>query len=133
VLLAEDHEVNQKVVQLMLNGCADIVVAADGEQALNAFLNDGPFDVVLMDSQMPVMDGLTATRGIRQAEFRLGRIRTPIISLTANAMAHQVAACREAGADFHLAKPITTAGLMGVLDVALKLADEGAERSTQTG
>ncbi len=127
VLLAEDHEVNQKVVQLMLDGCADIVLAADGEQALNAFLNDGPFDVVLMDSQMPVMDGLTATREIRQAEVRLGRIRTPIISLTANAMAHQVEACREAGADFHLAKPITTAGLMDVLDEALDAGDANAE------
>ena len=127
VLLAEDHLVNQKVVQLMLAPCADIVVADDGEQAVKAFLDNGPFDVVLMDSQMPVMDGLNATRQIRQAETQLGLARTPIISLTANAMPHQIEACRQAGADFHLSKPITSDGLMEVLEKALEATETASD------
>ena len=134
VLLAEDHLVNQKVVQLMLGSHADIVIAADGEQAVKAFLDQGPFDVVLMDTQMPVMDGITATRQIRAAEPP-GSRRTPIVSLTANAMAHQVEACRAAGADFHLAKPITSQGLMAVIDSALDAADavRQADAALQAG
>ena len=135
VLLAEDHAVNRKVVQLMLGSHADIVVAEDGAQAVKVFLDHGPFDVVLMDTQMPVMDGLTATRQIRAAELRLGSRRTPIVSLTANAMAHQVEACREAGADFHLAKPITSKGLIAVIDSALEAAKAtpGARAASRAG
>ncbi len=125
VLLAEDHEVNQKVIQLMLSGMAELVIAADGQQALDAFAGQGPFDVILMDTQMPVMDGLTATGRIRQEEARLGLGRTPIISLTANAMAHQVEACLKAGADLHLSKPITSEGLYAAINRALE--DAGAE------
>jgi len=120
VLLAEDHEVNQKVVQLMLGGVADLVIVADGEAAAEQALAAAGFDVVLMDTQMPVMDGLTATRRIREQEARLGRERTPIVSLTANAMAHQVQAAMEAGADFHLAKPITSEALFAAIDNALE-------------
>ena len=129
VLLAEDHAVNQQVVQLMLGGMAEIVIAADGQQAVDAFVRSAPFDVVLMDTQMPVMDGMTATRAIREHEQRLGRPRIPIISLTANAMAHQVQACMEAGADFHLAKPITFEGLIGAIRTAVEGAEESAEQS----
>ena len=119
VLLAEDHEVNQKVVQLMLGEAAELVIVGDGQLAVEAALGDAPFDVVLMDTQMPVMDGLTATRLIRQEETRLGRGRTPIISLTANAMAHQVDASMEAGADHHLAKPITADALYSAIELML--------------
>ncbi len=119
VLLAEDHEVNQKVVQLMLAGMAELVITADGQQALDAFLGPESFDIVLMDTQMPVMDGLTAIRKMREAEAELGRPRTPIVSLTANAMAHQVTMCLEAGADVHLAKPITSDGLYAAMNRAL--------------
>ena len=120
ILLAEDHEVNQKVVQLMLGAMAELVIVPDGQQAVDAFLTQSPFDVILMDTQMPVMDGLTAIGQIRGEEARLGRIRTPIISLTANAMAHQVEACLKAGADAHLAKPITSEGLYGAINRALE-------------
>jgi PAS domain S-box-containing protein len=118
VLLAEDHAVNQKVVQLMLEGAADLVIVDNGKQAVEACLGPAPFDVVLMDMQMPVMDGLSATRAIRDAERRGGRSRTPIVCLTANAMAHQVQAAISAGADLHLAKPITSEALYAAISQA---------------
>ena len=127
VLLAEDHEVNQKVVQLMLGELAELVIVADGEAAVAQTRQTPGFDVVLMDTQMPVMDGLTATRHIREHEARLGCDRTPIVSLTANAMAHQVQAAMEAGADFHLAKPITSAALFAAIDKALELSSRARE------
>ena len=128
VLLAEDHPTNQRVVELMLGETADLVVVDNGAMALDAF-DAQPFDVVLMDTQMPVMDGLTAIRAIRQRERDRGQKRIPILSLTANAMPHQVEACLEAGADLHLAKPITVAGLFegiaAALDMAAQVDDEG--------
>ena len=120
VLLAEDHPTNQRVVELMLGETADLVITDNGQAALGAFGLEA-FDVVLMDTQMPVMDGLTAIRAIREREQRAGLDRTPIISLTANAMPHQVEACLAAGADLHLAKPITITGLMEGLATALDL------------
>ncbi len=126
VLLAEDHEVNQKVVQLMLAGMAELVIASNGKEAIEAFLEQAPFDVVLMDTQMPVMDGLTAIELIREHERRAALARTPIVSLTANAMAHQVEACLKAGADVHLAKPITSEGLYTAIRTALDHAPQAA-------
>jgi len=121
VLLAEDHPTNQRVVELMLGEIADLVVAENGAVALEAF-DSQPFDIVLMDTQMPVMDGLTAIRAIRAREQAAGTGRIPIISLTANAMPHQVEACLEAGADLHLAKPITVAALFESIAAAGDLA-----------
>ena len=77
------------------------------------------YDLILMDTQMPVMDGLSAIRAIRAMEARRGGHRTPIISLTADAMPHQVEAALAAGADRHLAKPVTIAGLTGAMSAAL--------------
>ena len=127
VLLAEDHLVNQRVVELMLGDMADLTIVGDGHAAVGAFGRHGPFDLVLMDTQMPLMDGLTATRRIREAEGRLGRSRTPIVSLTANAMAHQVQACLDAGADDHLAKPITSESLFATIHRALAAAQAPGE------
>ena len=126
VLLAEDHPTNQRVVELMLGEIADLVVAENGAIALEAFESQ-PFDVVLMDTQMPVMDGLTAIRAIRTREQAGSGGRIPIISLTANAMPHQVEACLEAGADLHLAKPITVAALFESIAAAVDLADQAGE------
>ncbi|MDG2528306.1 PAS domain-containing sensor histidine kinase [Caulobacter endophyticus] len=123
VLLAEDHPTNQRVVELMLDGVADVVVTGDGEAALRAY-QEQDFDLVLMDTQMPVMDGLTAIQEIRQRERAAGRPRIPIISLTANAMPHQVEACLSAGADLHLAKPITVSALFDAIAEACELAAE---------
>jgi len=75
--------------------------------------------VILMDVQMPIMDGLSATRAIRAQEAETGRARTPIIALTANAMTHQVAEYRAAGMDGHVAKPIEAAKLFAALEAAL--------------
>ena len=116
VLLAEDHPINQRVVQLILEPCgADVTVVGNGAQALEAMASD-VFDVVLMDMQMPVMDGLAATRAIRAREAE-GR-RTPIIMLSANAMDSHRKEALQAGADLHVAKPVTVAALLdGIIQV----------------
>jgi signal transduction histidine kinase/ActR/RegA family two-component response regulator len=111
VLLADDHPANRKIIEIMLAATAmELVAVEDGAQALEAFKREA-FDLVLMDMQMPVMDGLTATAAIRAFEAQDGRARTPILMLTANAMAEHVEAGRAAGADGHLTKPLTLAAL----------------------
>jgi CheY-like chemotaxis protein len=122
ILLAEDHPTNQQVVDLMLGEAADLTIAPDGQAAVTAF-SRAMFDVILMDTQMPVMDGLAAIAAIRAQERERGLARTPIISLTANAMPHQVQACLAAGADLHLAKPISIQGLFQSIDAALGLVE----------
>ncbi|MGH7026353.1 ATP-binding protein [Brevundimonas sp.] len=111
VLLADDHPANRKVIEIMLGATAmELVAVEDGAQALETFKRE-TFDLVLMDMQMPVMDGLTATAAIRAFEAEDGRARTPILMLTANAMTEHVEAGRAAGADGHLTKPLTMAAL----------------------
>jgi len=112
VLLADDHPVNRKVVEMIL-GEANVALTSveNGAEAVQA-CRDGDFDIVLMDMQMPVMDGLTATREIRLHEAAMGLARTPIVMLTANALAEHIAAGEVAGADRHLAKPFDAAELL---------------------
>ena len=120
ILLADDHPANRKVVEIMLGATEmELVAVEDGKQALDAFVGGG-FDLVLMDMQMPVMDGLTATAAIRRYEADHGLKRTPILMLTANAMAEHVEAGRAAGADGHLTKPVTMAGLFDAIGTALE-------------
>jgi len=128
VLLAEDHPTNRRVVELILDTVGvDLTSVADGAQAVSAF-NSQTFDLILMDMQMPVMDGLSAIRVIRRAEAERQAARTPIYVLTANAMKEHVSASLEAGADGHLAKPITPDRL---LEVVAKVAQApGAIRAT---
>ena len=121
ILVADDHPTNRRVVQLMLEDVADIVTVEDGAQALDAFRH-ARFDAVLMDMQMPVMDGLAAVRQIRAAEAAQGWPRTPIIMLTANALPEHRQASAEAGADDHVGKPITAQVLFAALDAALSPA-----------
>jgi PAS domain S-box-containing protein len=117
VLLAEDHPVNQRVVQLILaDQGVDLVTVDDGAQAVAAF-SGGGFDMVLMDMQMPLMDGLTATRAIRALEAEQGAAATPIIMLSANAMPEHQEDARLAGADLHVPKPITAASLLAGMQV----------------
>ena len=124
ILLADDHPANRKVIEILLSGTGvELVSVADGREALDACKNR-EFDVVLMDMQMPVMDGLTATRGIRAFETEQGRPRTPVVMLTANAMAEHVEAGRAAGADGHLAKPVTAATLFAAISQALPGGEE---------
>jgi len=114
VLLVEDNPTNQRVAQLFLEraGC-EVVLASDGAEALTA-LRDRRVDLVLMDLQMPVMDGLEATRRIRAGET--GGARLPIVALTAAAMKEQVDACMAAGMDDVLAKPLDRAKLDAMLE-----------------
>jgi PAS domain S-box-containing protein len=119
MLLAEDHPTNQKVIALMLRDLADLTIVEDGQAAVEAF-EKADYDIVLMDTHMPVLDGLGAMSAIRARELRLNLPRTPIISLTANAMPHQVSACLAAGADFHLAKPVSIQALITGLNTALE-------------
>ncbi|MDP3369212.1 MAG: ATP-binding protein [Brevundimonas sp.] len=129
VLLAEDHPVNQRVVQAILaGGGMEVVTVGDGAEAVAAFKAEA-FDLVLMDMQMPVMDGLTATRAIRAAEQARGGARTPVVMLSANAMARHVQDAAEAGADLHLAKPITPGALMAAIEAALGTAEPARARA----
>ncbi len=115
VLAAEDNAVNQLVLKTLLHAVGvEPVVVSDGMQAVAAWRAE-PWDVVLMDVQMPLLDGPAATRAIREEEARTGRPRTPIIALTANAMANQVEAYFEAGMDGYVSKPIDAAKLYEAL------------------
>lgn len=106
VLAADDNATNQLVLRTILNALGiDPVIVADGRQAVEAWA-EGRFDVILMDIQMPVMDGIAAMQEIRKREGEKKLTPTPIIALSANAMKHQVAECLAAGMDGHLAKPI---------------------------
>lgn len=116
VLLAEDHPTNQKVVELILESAGvELVIVGNGREALEA-LGAGRFDVVLMDMQMPEMDGLSATRLWREREALLQLARTPVVMITAHAFDEHVEQSRRAGADGHLTKPIRAGELLAVVE-----------------
>jgi len=126
VLAAEDNEVNRLVLRTLLGqvGVEPLIVET-GLQAVEAWARES-WDVILMDVQMPEMDGPTATGVIRAREIAEGRPRTPIIALTANAMSHQVAEYRACGMDGFVAKPIEAARLFAALQQALEEAEARA-------
>ena len=126
VLVADDHPTNRKVVELMLADVADIVTVENGREAVEMYGLVLP-DLILMDMQMPVMDGLEAVRRIRALEVASGALRVPIIMLTANARPEHVRAGREAGADLHLQKPITSAALFAAIGEAMELCANGGQ------
>ena len=115
VLLADDNPTNRKVVELMLDAVgAEVVSVENGREAVDA-LRVGGFDVVLMDLQMPVMDGLAAIRVIRRTEAEAGAPRLPIIVLSANSSEDDLVASQAAGADAHLGKPIRADALLSAM------------------
>ncbi|ARQ91642.1 ATP-binding protein [Stenotrophomonas maltophilia] len=115
VLLVEDNTVNRMVAEQLLRVFqCEVRNAADGEQALLA-LREGAVDVVLMDCQMPVLDGYAATRHWRAEEREAGHTRLPIIAMTANAMAGDRERCLQAGMDDYLSKPIARTTLHALL------------------
>ena len=124
VLVAEDNAVNQLVLKTLLAqvGVAPEIVC-DGQAAVDAWTRE-PWDLILMDAQMPLMDGPAAARAIRAAEARTGRARTPIVALSAGAMANHAAAYAEAGMDGQVSKPIEAAALFA----ALRIVDAPTER-----
>ncbi len=112
VLLAEDHPTNRRVVELILSTLPVVLtVVTNGSEAVDA-ASTQDFDLILMDMQMPVMDGLTAVRLIRERQAREGRVRSRIMTLTANAMPEHRRASEAAGADGFLTKPIDAAALV---------------------
>jgi signal transduction histidine kinase/AmiR/NasT family two-component response regulator len=138
VLAAEDNVTNRLVLEAMVSILGfDMDIVGDGAAAVEAW-NTGDYDVILMDIQMPVLDGIDATRRIRAQERLSGRARTPIAAVSANAMSHQVAEYLAAGMDRHVAKPIELARLHSAIVEALteparvEFRDENTTR-TQNG
>ena len=129
ILAAEDNPMNQLVLRTLLDQVGlEARIVGNGEEALGAW-EEGGWDVILMDVQMPVMDGPTATRRIRERERNAGGRRVPIIALTANAMSHHVEDYRRAGMDGLVAKPIKLPELFAVLQ---QVATQDAAQAEQT-
>jgi len=122
ILLAEDNLVNQKLASLLLEKSGHQVhVVGDGKQAVEAW-NSGDFDLILMDVQMPIMDGFEATAEIRRIQSETGR-RTPIVAMTAHAMKGDRERCLEAGMDDYVTKPINANILYEVIERVLTEKD----------
>ncbi|MCX5873911.1 MAG: response regulator, partial [Deltaproteobacteria bacterium] len=116
ILLAEDNLINQKLaVSLIQRMGHKVSIAQNGRQALEAIERE-KFDVILMDVQMPEMDGLEATQAIRTRESLIGRPRIPIIAMTAYAMAGDRDRCLEAGMDGYVSKPINAQELFETIE-----------------
>jgi signal transduction histidine kinase/ActR/RegA family two-component response regulator len=129
LLAAEDNATNQQVLAAVMESLGiDIDIVADGRQAVEAW-RSYDYDLILMDIQMPVMDGIAAAREIRAAEHGSGKGRTPIIALTANALTHQIEEYLAAGMDGHVAKPIEIAKLYEAISTALNAAAVGEHAS----
>ncbi|MFM9882028.1 MAG: response regulator [Burkholderiales bacterium] len=130
VLLAEDNPINRQIATVMLEGFdCEVVSAVDGRQAVERSCNEF-FDLILMDCQMPELDGFEATAAIRAREVELGGAaarasrRTPIIAVTANAMQGDRERCLEAGMDDYLAKPFAKKSLRAIVDRWIPAATE---------
>jgi CheY-like chemotaxis protein len=133
VLAAEDNPTTQLVLSTIMGIFGvELTLVDNGRKAVEAWA-DGGYDLILMDIQMPEMDGIAATRVIRAREAESGRPRTPIIALSANAMTHQVNEYLGMGFDLHVPKPIELPRLQAALDEAMAGVDAarspGAERA----
>ena len=120
LLVAEDNEINQQIAREVLEQAGFIVVVAnDGREAVTA-VTEGKYDAVLMDIQMPHLDGLAATREIRAWESQQARTATPIIAMTAHAMAGDAEKSIAAGMNDHITKPLNPEQLFGALAKAIR-------------
>ncbi|MBB5770040.1 PAS domain S-box-containing protein [Brevundimonas vesicularis] len=115
VMVVDDVEANRELLQLQLGRVGhDVRLFESGQAALDALALDGEaFDIILMDVQMPRMDGLEATRRIRRMDGSAASV--PVVALTANVLPEQIAACREAGMDDHIGKPVNIDALVALL------------------
>lgn len=115
VLIVDDHDDNRFLIQSYLHQMvATLDIANNGQEAVNRF-QAGAYDIVLMDMQMPVMDGYTATQTIRAWEQRLGRVPTPILALTAHALQGDAQRTLDAGCTAYLAKPVLREDLLAAI------------------
>jgi CheY-like chemotaxis protein len=128
VLAAEDNGTNRLILRAFLEPLdVDLTLAGDGREAVEAFAAGG-FDLVLMDIQMPIMNGVDATVAIRRLEAEQGAPRTPILAVSANIMTDQVEGYLAAGMDGVLAKPLSPEALYAAIEQALASAEgEGAQ------
>ncbi len=127
VLIAEDNDVNREILVTMLKmaGCR-ILTACNGQQAVHMSATE-PYDILLMDVQMPEMDGIAATQVIRARELTLGLPRKPILALTANASADDKANCLAAGMDDYLTKPFMRRQILALMGKWVRRSPEVAE------
>jgi CheY-like chemotaxis protein len=116
ILVAEDNQINRIVItEILKNAGMEYAVVENGEQAVES-IKTGSFNVVLMDCQMPLMDGYEATQKIRQWEKETSRFsRIPIIALTANVTSEDETKCLDAGMDAYCSKPVNASKLLGLI------------------
>jgi signal transduction histidine kinase/CheY-like chemotaxis protein len=132
VLVVEDNKVNQKVAQRLLERMGlSVAIADNGELGVQAYLAGG-VDLILMDVQMPVLDGYAATHRIRELEQERGGMRVPIVALTADAMSQHSEMCKQAGMDAYLSKPIEIDRLRAVLQQILTREPQAAFFNAQS-
>jgi CheY-like chemotaxis protein len=119
ILAAEDNSTNQLILRALLEPFdIALTMVGDGREAVEAWAS-GTFDLILMDVQMPILNGADATIKIRECERREGLRRIPIIALTANVMSHQIEAYARAGMDGYVSKPIEATELLTAIESAL--------------
>ena len=127
ILIAEDNPINQKLLTTLLSKLKyEVMIANNGQEAVDAYLH-APYDLVLMDIDMPVMDGITATRLIHEIDTVENRGHTPVIALTAHALPGDRERILEAGLDAHLAKPVDTAILLKMIRGFLEEKENASE------
>src|SRR2546430_937241 len=132
VLLVEDNSANRRLAQIVLARHGHAITAVDSGAAALGALNRGRFDLILMDVQMPGMEGIDPPRAFRQSERRCGR-RLPIIALTAHAMAGDRERCLDAGMDGYLVKPIHPTALLDAVErLGLKPEQAGADADAES-
>ena len=123
ILMADDSRDNRDLIRAYLKKTPYLLVEAeDGQEAIDKFIT-GNFDLVLMDIQMPIVDGYAATSTIRVWEVANGRRRTPIVALTASALEEAMHRAREAGCDAHVTKPVKKSTLLGAIRNAIETSE----------
>ena len=126
ILLADDSPDNRLLIRAYIKKTPYLLTEAEnGQIAVDRFI-DGDYDLVLMDIQMPVLDGYSAVRAIRQWEHEHGRAHTPIIALTASALEEDVRRAKEAGCDMHVSKPVKKSTLLDAISHAIEATAQAA-------
>lgn len=120
ILAADDSSDNRFLLTAFLKGFpCELVLVENGQEALDAF-KEGEFDIVIMDMQMPVMDGFAATRLIREWESENNLPATPVLALTAYALPEEIKQCTDAGCDSHISKPVRKKNLIQIIEYFTK-------------